>query len=112
MDRTVIQEQAVREVMQEWFVLFSKPQDGFRVELVRDETLKRFLLMTDGWYGYRRSYGPVIDVSLRDGKVWINEDHTEEGIPDQLLEKGVLAEEIVLGWQPEYKRDLTGFAVA
>ena len=28
------------------------------------------------------------------------------------LDQGILAEEIVLGWQPEYKRELTGFAVA
>lgn len=111
MDRTVIQEQAVREVMQEWLT-FIKPRPNFRVELVVDESKKRFLLMSEGWYGYRRSYGPMLDVSLRDGKIWINEDNTEEGIPDTLLSKGILAKEIVLGWQPEYKRELTGFAVS
>jgi len=111
MDRTLIQEQAVRKVMQEWLA-WIKPSDNFHVELVIDETKKRFLLMGDGWYGYRRSYGPMLDVSLRDGKIWINEDNTEEGIPDTLLSQGILPEEIVLGWQPEYKRELTGFAVA
>lgn len=111
MDRTLIQEQAVRELMGEWLA-FIKPSPNFHVELVIDETKKRFLLMSDGWYGYRRSYGPMIDVALRGGKVWINEDNTEDGIPDGLLAKGLRADEIVIAWQPEYKRELTGFAVA
>lgn len=51
-------------------------------------------------------------MSLRDGKVWIYEHNTEEGIPDELLAKGLRADEIVIAWQPEYKRELTGFAVA
>ncbi len=74
MDRTVIQEQAVRRVMEQWLA-FIQPRDNFRVELVVGESKKRFLLMSDGWYGYRRSYGPMLDVSLRGGKIWINEDN-------------------------------------
>ena len=111
MARTLELEKAVRELLQEWLD-YVKPSDNFRVQLVIDETNKRFLLMTEGWYDLRRTYGPMIDVSLENGKIWIHEDNTEEGIPDELLAKGVEAHEIVLGWQPEYKREYTGFAVS
>lgn len=111
MDRTHELEQAVREVFQEKFAAI-KSNDRFRIQLVIDEEKKRFLLMNEGWYGYRRVYGPIIDVSLRNNKIWIHEDRTEEGIPDELLAKGVEMHEIVLGWQPEYKREFTGFAVS
>lgn len=111
MARTVIQEKAVRELMQEWLD-FIKPSDSYHVELIVDDEKKRFVLMSDGWFKYRRFYGPLIDIWLRDEKVWIYEDNTEEGVPDELLAKGLTPEEIVIAWQPEYKRELTGFAVA
>ncbi|MBW3636366.1 MAG: XisI protein [Armatimonadetes bacterium] len=111
MDRLDIQQNAVRELMQEWLD-WVRPRRSYGVELIIDEAKHRFILMSDGWMGHTRLYGPLIDIALRDGKIWIHEDNTEEGIPDTLLSKGILAEEIVLGWQPEYKRELTGFAVA
>ena len=111
MDRTLELEQAMREFFQERFVSM-KSSDEFRVQLVVDEKSKRFLLMNEGWFNYRRVYGPIVDASLRNGKVWIHEDNTQTGIVDDLLKKGVQAHEIVLGWQPEYKRELTGFAVS
>ena len=111
MDRTAELEQAVREVCQEW-MSFLKPKTAIRAELVVDENKKRFILMTEIWHGLRRSYGPMLDVSMEGDKIWIHEDRTEQGIPDELLAKGVEMHEIVLGWQPEYKRELTGFAVS
>ena len=110
MDQMTLQEKAVREVMEEWLAFLTKRarQD---VELIVDSEKKRFILMSDGWMKFRRLYGPMIDVGIKNGKIWIYEDNTEEGIPDELVAKGIPPQQIVLGWQPEYKRDLTGFAV-
>lgn len=111
MDRTSELEQAAREVCEAW-LNFLKPKGQIRAELIVDENKKRFVLMTEIWYGLRRSYGPMLDVGVEGNKIWIHADNTEEGIPDELLAKGVKPHEIVLGWQPEYKRELTGFAVS
>ena len=110
MDRLEVQERAVRELMQEWLD-WVRPRRTYSVELVIDESKPRFILMSEGWMNYRRLYGPLIDIGLRDGKVWIWEDNTEDGITDDLLAKGVAREEIVVAWQPPYKRELTGFAI-
>ncbi len=111
MDRLETQQKAVRELMQEWLD-WVRPRRSYSVELVVDEAKNRFILMSDGWMNHRRLYGPLIDIGLKGGKVWVFEDNTEDGITDELLAKGLRADEIVIAWQPEYKRELTGFAVA
>ena len=40
----------------------------------------------------------MIHIQLRDDKVWIHEDLTGVGIAKNLKEKGILAEDIVLGF--------------
>ena len=54
-------------------------------------------------------HGEYVKVYLRivQGKIWIEEDWTKQGIADQLLEAGVPPEDIVLGFQHPSKRSLT-----
>ena len=111
MDRVEIQKHAVENVIQSW--LESKRQQShFSLEFVIDSGKQRFLLIGDGWLNHRRLYGTIIDISLRGGKVWVLEDNTEEGIAEDLLEAGLTRDEIVIAWQPEYRRELTGFAIS
>jgi hypothetical protein len=52
----------------------------------------------------------MIHVDIKDGKIWIQRDFTEEGIPNQLVELGVPKTDIVLGFRSPYVRQFTGFA--
>jgi hypothetical protein len=45
-------------------------------------------------------------------KIWIQEDNTEDGLANLLLEKGIQKQEIVLAYYPEYHRSYTEFAAA
>ena len=49
--------------------------------------------------------------ALDDGKVWLQHDSTDAAIADQLVARGIPADAIVLGFQPEYIRQYSGFAV-
>jgi len=44
-------------------------------------------------------------------KIWIQEDNTEDGFANLLLEKGVEKKEIVLAYYPDYHRQYTEFTV-
>ena len=55
-------------------------------------------------------YGTIIHVDIRDGKIWIQRDFTEEGVVSVLVELGVPKMDIVLGFKPPYVRQFTGFA--
>ncbi|MBS9772038.1 MAG: XisI protein [Trichodesmium erythraeum GBRTRLIN201] len=43
-------------------------------------------------------------------KIWVQHDGTEDAIADQLVEKGVPAEDIVLAYHPPLLRKYTEFA--
>ena len=55
-------------------------------------------------------YGTIIHVDIRDGKIWIQRDFTEEGVASELVDLGVPKTDIVLGFKPPYMRQVTGFA--
>jgi XisI protein len=65
-----------------------------------------------GWDGKQRNFGVTVYLKIEQDKIWIEEDWTKQGIANELLEAGVPAEDIVLGFQPPSKRPLTEFATA
>ncbi|MBD2518632.1 XisI protein [Nostoc sp. FACHB-973] len=79
-------------------------------ELIFDCQRNRYLLVHVGWENEERVYGCVIHVDIKDGKIWIQRDFTEEGIGNQLVELGVPKTDIVLGFRSPYVRQFTGFA--
>ena len=64
-----------------------------------------------GWHNNERAYGTVIHVDIRDGKIWIQRDLTEEGVASELVELGVPKTDIVLGFKSPFVSEFTGFAV-
>jgi hypothetical protein len=65
-----------------------------------------------GWDGKRRDFGVTVYLKIEQGKIWIEEDWTKQDIANELLDAGVPAEDIVLGFQHPSKRPLTEFAIA
>jgi hypothetical protein len=55
-------------------------------------------------------YGTIIHVDIRDGKIWIQRDFTEEGVASELVDLGVPKTDIVLCFKLPYMRQFTGFA--
>jgi hypothetical protein len=85
---------------------------GVDCECVFDEQRDHYLLLKVGWSGSRRIRATTLYVRLRNGKIWVEEDMTEEGIATALLGEGVPAEDIVLAFHPPALRQHTEFAVA
>ncbi|MDC0832356.1 element excision factor XisI family protein [Geitlerinema sp. CS-897] len=74
--------------------------------------LKLRRLLQTGWVGDERVRGIAICVRLKNQKIWIEEDNTETGIANDLLEKGVPKSDIVLAFHSPKTRKLTGLASA
>jgi hypothetical protein len=53
----------------------------------------------------------VIHIDLRDGKVWIQHDGTEDGVAGELVEAGIPRDRIVLAFHHPSKRKYSDFAV-
>ncbi len=71
-----------------------------------------YLLMHEGWEGNHRVHGTIVHAEIRDGKIWIHYDGTEDGITDELVAAGVPKDHIVLAFHPPHVREHTGYAIA
>lgn len=87
-------------------------QETIETLLVFDEERESYQLMYIGWNRHMRTHGALLHLRLRNGKIWIEYDGTEEGVAQALLDAGVPKEDIVLAFHAEWKRKLTDFAVA
>jgi hypothetical protein len=54
----------------------------------------------------------TVYVRVKDGKIWIEQDLTEEGIGNALLQAGVPKEDIVAAFHDPELRQYTEFAAA
>jgi hypothetical protein len=79
---------------------------------VCDPVGHQYQLLYLGWQGIKRVFTPMIHLRIHTGKVWIEQDGTEEGVATQLLAAGISREEIVLAFYSPQKRPFTEFAVA
>ncbi|MCI5123640.1 MAG: XisI protein [Candidatus Electrothrix sp. AR5] len=89
-----------------------RPSGGeIEMETVFDDTQGHYQLVALGWQGKKRVHGCLIHIDLKNEKVWLQHDSTDAEIARQLVEKGIPADQIVLGFQPESYRRHSGFAV-
>jgi hypothetical protein len=71
-----------------------------QVEQIFDRERDRYLLVETGWDDGDRVYGTLLHIDIIDNKLWIQQDQTEEGVADELIDAGIDKDSIVLGFQP------------
>jgi len=101
----------IRELI-ERYATYKPARGDVQIEVVIDQDNDHYELMYAGWNGKYRIHGSVLHIDIRDEKVWIQQDGTEEGIAEELVKKGIPRERIVLGFKPPEIRSHTDFAVA
>ena len=84
----------------------------YEVKTVFDSEQDSYQLLYVGWRGHKRDFGCILHVDIKDGKIWIQHDGTEEGIANELVAAGVPKDTIVLGFKSVERRKLTEFAVS
>ncbi len=77
-----------------------------------DEQHEDYLLIARGGQGEERIKENTIHVRLRDRKIWIEEDWTEDGVVTDFWHAAVPREHIVLAFPPPHLRQYTEFAIA
>lgn len=82
-----------------------------QAETIFDQEHDRYQLVYVGWRDSHRVYGVVLHLDIIDGKIWVQQDGTEVGIANKLVEIGVPKHDIVLGIDPPKMRQYTEFAV-
>jgi hypothetical protein len=83
-----------------------------QTEVVIDRQADHYLMLAIGWDGARRVHGSIVHIDIINGKVWIQQDGTEHGIAEELVEAGIPKDHIVLGFRHPELRQYTEYAVA
>ena len=113
MDRVERHREIIHRLMDEYRQLYTgQPDSGVETAVICDDRHGEYLLMRVGWRGETRVRRPVFYLRLKDGKIWIEEDWTSEGVATELVAAGVPHEAIVLAFKPPELRPLTEFAAA
>jgi XisI protein len=102
----------IQQILQEYHQLQQESAEvGWESVLIVDRTEDRYLLMRLGWQGTTRINRNTIHVRLKNQKIWIEEDETEDSVATELLQLGVPHQDIVLAFHPPPLRQYTEFAI-
>lgn len=111
MDDLELYRQIIRDLIRS-YAEFQPARGDVQIEAVFDESNDHYELIYSGWNGAYRIHGSVLHLDIREGKVWVQQDGTEEGIAEQLVKAGIPRDRIVLAFKPPDLRAHTDFAAA
>jgi len=77
-----------------------------------DDAQDNYAVIDVGWDRMGRVHAVVLHLRLQNGKVWVEQDGTEEGVAEELVAAGIPSADIVLGFYRPERRTITDFAVA
>ena len=87
-------------------------EDEVDIQLIFDRDRDHYQWMNVGWQGLNRIYRSLVHFDIKDGKILLKQNLTDQNPAEELVTMGVPREDIVLGLQPPYKRQYTEYGVA
>ncbi len=107
--------ETVEKVLLEWAEFIkpriAPPDEKFEPQVIFDRERDRYALFYVGWKGNRRTHSLITHLDIINGKIWIQEDNTEEGVATDLEKYGVPKNKIVLAFKSPALRKYTEYAV-
>jgi hypothetical protein len=104
-----------RQIVQEILVAHSHIQPAYgdiEMGVLFDHERDRYQVLRAGWLQKRRIYGVLIQIDIRNEKLWIQYDGTEIGVANELTDQGIPKTDIVLAYHSPFIRQYDGFAVS
>jgi hypothetical protein len=113
MDKLNYYRDLIKRILFEYNQLASQtPSSNVESLLAFDENREQYIWFQTGWMQKKRVRGITVHIQIKNNKIWIEEDWTEEGMANELLKLGVTSSDIVLGFHPPEARKFTEFAIA
>jgi XisI protein len=113
MDKLIQYQNFIKQILTEYQRISAQvPVPDVDEVLMFDDERKQYLWFNIGWKQGKRVKGISVYIRIKNEKIYIEEDWTEEGMANELLRLGVPKEDIVLAFQPPEVRKFTEFAIA
>ena len=112
MDKLIQYQNYIKQILNEYERISAQvPVPDVDEVLMFDDQRKQYLWFNIGWKQGKRVKGISVYIRIKNEKIYIEEDWTEEGMANELLRLGVPKEDIVLAFQPPEVRKFTEFAI-
>jgi XisI protein len=113
MDKLTHYKNVIKQILNE-YQRISAQVPVFDVDevLIFDDERSHYLWFNIGWKQGKRVKAISVYVRIKNDKIYIEEDWTEEGVATDLLREGVPQSDIVLAFHSPEKRQFTEFAIA
>ncbi len=112
MDKLKDYQNMIKSILIEYEKISSQvPDPDIDEVLIFDDDRSQYLWFNIGWKNEKRIKAISVYIRIKNNKIWIEEDWTEEGITTELLRNGVPKDDIVLGFHDPETRKLTEFAI-
>lgn len=111
MDKLAQYREIVQTLLQGYADL-TRSNSTIDTELICDTLRDHYQVVHVGWQDERRVYGCFLHLDIKDSKIWIQHNGTENDIAAELVEMGVPKTEIVIGFHSPFKRQFTEYAVS
>lgn len=111
MDKLQHYRQVIRELLADHAHPYAH-SDDVETEIICDVEHDHYQLSYVGWEEQQRIFNLILHFDIKDGKVWIQHNGTETAITQALVEQGVPASDIVVGFHSPFKRQFSDYAVA
>ncbi len=113
MDKIIFHREAVKKVLSRYKEVVSRAAKTEIENLfVFDDSSDNYTWLRFGWTNNGRLESITTFIRLLNDKIYIEEDLTENGIANELIDLGVSQKDIVLAFQQPEMRQLTEFALS
>ena len=100
---------SIKEIISRYAQERSLPKD-VEGQTILDIERDHYQLLNVGWNNDKWIYGCVLHIDIKNGKVWIQHNGTEDEIAEELIKSGIPEQDIVIGFHSPFKRKFTKFA--
>jgi XisI protein len=113
MDRRADYSKLIKRSVDDWASYICRAQHNcVEIQRVFDDHSQNHALIYLGWENNRRVQKTALHLRIKDGKIWVEADETDEGFANVLLKAGVPRHDIVLAFHPPELRRFSEFASA
>jgi XisI protein len=107
MDKVKQYKKIVRALVEEIVALSPDEEDGVENQLITDDEHGHYLYFGVGWENNSQNwfYATFVHVDVKpNGQVWLQHDGTDLKVGETLVKRGVMGQDMVIGFQPPFAR--------
>lgn len=101
----------IKKILNDYLATMPSNTDE-EVYMVEDPSKMNYLIYHNAWRNSSRSYGCILHIRIKNEKIYVEYDGTDEGFADVFAAAGIPKKDIVLAFHAPAKRPYTGFAVS